>query len=261
MTDSSGNDVEVVLFAHTQGNFLGGCIASLYRATAYAEEYGLTVALTAVLHSPTLLTRRVAEHLLDARWRVIDLPMADMSAARNAVRLSVRGRHVAFVDGNDLWCETWLREACLAAIRQPAVWRPEVLLTFGNDFHASAGYAAIFQPSFLSDPSLLLARNVLPSGFLSPRAVLSTHPWPQLDRDRGWVAVDRWWACDVAAAGYSHRTLPATFHYRRCPDALRTAAQPRHCGEEGRIGPTRLAGLQATHWALAARLDHLQTDA
>jgi hypothetical protein len=257
MRDTAGTDAEVVLFARAQGNFLGGCVASIHRAASHAEGRGLTVALTAVLHAPTPVTRRVAESLLDARWRILDLPTTEVSAARNAARESLRGRYVAFIDGDDLWCETWLHAACRAALVEQAVWRPELLLTFGNDFHAAAGYAAIPQPAFLPDPSVLLARDVLPSGFLAPQGLLAAHPWPQADRGHGWEAVDRWWACEVAASGHAHRALPGTFHYRRRPDALRqTAPSTPWPGEVGRIGPTRLAGLRAPHLALAARSDH-----
>jgi hypothetical protein len=245
--------VEVMLFAQAQGNFLGGSLASIRRAAAYAEARGLDVALTAVLHAPTPLTLRMAECSLDARWRVLDLPAANLDQARNAARLALRRQFAAFVDGDDLWCETWLDAACAAAKAEPAVWRPEVLLTFGNDFHTSEGYSAVFQPLHLSNPALLLVNDLLPSGFVAPREVLATHPWPPSDSERGWQAVDRWWSCEVAAGGREHRAIASTFHYRRRPEALLKRSRVPVDLMEGRTGPTRLAGLQIPQLALAAR--------
>jgi hypothetical protein len=155
---------------------------------------------------------------------------------------------VAFIDGDDLWCETWLYEACLAAEARVAVWRPEVLLTFGNDFHRPEGYSAVFQPLHLSNPALLLINDALPSGFVTSREILETHPWPQSDPTRGWCAVDRWWSCNVAAAGCELRAVASTFHYRRRPNSLLLSAS-NLTTRDGRIGPTHLAVLQTSELA------------
>jgi hypothetical protein len=195
----------------------------------------------------------MAECSLDARWRVLDLPAASLDQARNAARLALRRQFAAFVDGDDLWCETWLHAACAAAKATPAVWRPEVLLAFGNDFLRTEGYSALFQPLHLSNPALLLVDDMLPSGFVAPWEVLATHPWPPSDSARGWHAVDRWWSCEVAAGGHEHRAVASTFHYRRRPEALLRRPQVKAGFTEGRIGPTRLAGLQIPQFAFAAR--------
>jgi len=237
--DESG--IEVVLFAHAEGNFLGGCFASIRRAAAFAAARGLDVAFTAVLQEATPLTTRMAQCNLDERWRILDLPQASLHQARNAARLVLRRPFAAFVDGFDLWCETWLHAAFTAAKITRAVWRPEVLLTFGNDFHYSEGYAAIFQPCHLFSPGCLLMGDPLPSGFFASRTILETHEWPSSDPERGWSAIDRWWNCEVAASGYEHRAVTNTFHYRRRPDALLTTPRMSRSADLERIGPTRLA--------------------
>jgi hypothetical protein len=253
MNSRKDDGIEVVLFAHAQGNFLGGSIASILRSAAYAEARGIIVTLTAVLYAPTPLTLKTAESKLDARWRMLDVPNASLHQARNAARIAVRQQFAAFVDGYDLWCETWLYAAYLAVGERRAVWRPELLLTFGNDFHRSPGYSAVFQPVHLLKPAVLMANDQLPSGFVAPRTVLETHAWPCADDERGWQGVDRWWSCEVAASGYEHRAIESTFHYRRRPDALfATPRRPANLGEE-RIGPTRLALPQTSQRAFAVR--------
>lgn len=253
MNELAGSAIEVVLFARDQGNFLGGCFASIRRAAAYAMAKGADVAFTAVLQASTPLTLRMVECNVDEHWHVLDLPEASLDQARNAARRALRMPLVAFVDGYDLWCETWLHAVCAAAQKGRAVWRPEVLLTFGNDSGLSAGYSAIFQPLHLSNPSLLLVSDPLPSGFAAPRKIFECCAWPAPDPERGWAAIDRWWNCEVAAAGYEHRAIHSTFHYRRRPEALlKMPRTPLQSGPD-RIGPTRLAMVQMPRLTQMAR--------
>lgn len=239
-------DLEVVVFIHDEGHFLGGCITSVMRAVAYAESKGRSVALTAVLRAATPLTRAWVDQRLATGWRILDCPEATLSQARNAARLAAVGRLVAFVDGYDLWCEDWLDRAADAATREPAIWHPEVLITFGNDFQSTSGYSVIFQPLRLDYPAELLSEQRFASGFVVPRDILSAHPWPDDDAERGWNAPDHWWNCDVAAAGHMHRALPEAFHYRRLPEATRVIAAPRRGTPKARIGPTALARCNTT---------------
>lgn len=257
MTDSNDRGLEVVLFAHTQGNFLGGCLSSIRRAATYAETRGLDLAFTVILYAATPLTIRMVERNLDERWRVLDFPQANLHDARNAARLALRKPYAAFVDGYDLWCQTWLYAAWKAVLTRAAVWRPELLLTFGNDFHLNAGYSAVFQPLNLFDPALLISSNPVPSGFVAPKRILESQAWPSVDPKRGWGAVDRWWSCEIAARGHAHRAVPCTFHYRRVPEAVLNTSQIVPSASEDRIGPSRLAKLQSASVIFTARVGSL----
>jgi hypothetical protein len=230
-------DLEVVVFVHDQGHFLGGCITSVMRASAYAEARGRSVLLTAVVRAPTPLTSAWVHQRLDTRWRILHSPGSALSQARNLARLAITGRHVAFIDGDDLWCENWLDSAAAAVSREPAIWRPETLITFGSDFHSPAGRSLMFQPIKLDDPSILLSHQILASGFVAPREILMANPWPDPDAERGWDQPDHWWNCNVAGTGHTHRALADTFHYRH----IRGAGVGSPTSPRGRIGPTVLA--------------------
>lgn len=234
-------DIEVVVFASGEGHFLGGCITSVMRAVVYAEANGRSVVLTVVVQAATPLTRAWVSQRLNSRWRALHCPGSTLSEARNTARLSVTGHYAAFIDGYDLWCETWLDRAVDAATRELGIWHPEVLITFGNDFHSSAGYSVMFQPRVLGDQATLLSGRTFASGFLTSRAILIEHPWPDADPERGWDTPDHWWNCNVAAAGHLHRVLPAAFHYRRIPDANVGRPGQLPGAPRCRIGPTRLA--------------------
>jgi glycosyltransferase involved in cell wall biosynthesis len=236
-------DLEVVVFAHDERHFLGSCITSVMRAAAYAESKGRSVILTAVVRAATPLTSAWVHQRLSAGWQVLNCPDLTLSQARNLARLAVTGRHVAFIDGYDLWCETWLDRAADAASRESAIWRPEALITFGNDFHSSAGYSVFFQPLRLDCAAVLLSHQTFASGFLAPRDIVLAHPWHDADVERGWDTPDHWWNCDVAAAGHMHRALPEAFHYRRLPDANTMGTSLPRGTPKIRIGPTPLARL------------------
>jgi glycosyltransferase involved in cell wall biosynthesis len=236
-------DLEIVVFVHNEGHFLGGCITSVMRAAVYAKSKGRSVILTAVVRAATPLTSAWVHQHLTTDWQVLNCPDLTLSQARNLARLAVTGRHVAFIDGYDLWCETWLDYAADAASREPAIWRPEALITFGNDFHSAAGYSVVFQPRRLDCAAVLLSHKNLASGFLASRDIVLAHPWHDADAERGWDAPDHWWNCDVAAAGHMHRALPDTFHYRRLPDANTVDLGLPHGTPKIRTGPTPLARL------------------
>jgi glycosyltransferase involved in cell wall biosynthesis len=234
-------DLEVVVFAHNEEHFLGGCITSVMRACEYAEANGRSVVLTVVVRAATPLTSAWVSQRLSSRWQVLNCPDLTLGQARNLARLATTGQNVAFIDGYDLLCETWLDRAADAASREPAVWRPEALVTFGNDFHSSAGYSVIFQPLRLDHADVFLSHQSLVSGFVAPRDILLEHPWPDVDAERGWDSPDHWWNCDVAAAGHQHRALPETFHYRRMPGTDVEVPSLSRGSPKIRVGPTSLA--------------------
>ena len=64
--------------------------------------------LTAVVRAPTPLTKEWVHQRLATGWQILNCPDLTLGQASNLARLAVTGRHVAFIDGYDLWCETWL---------------------------------------------------------------------------------------------------------------------------------------------------------
>lgn len=112
----------------------------------------------------------------------------------------------------------------------------------GSDYFDHRFYWTQFQsdtsvPSF--DIRDLLAVEAYSSSFFAPRLLLDRVPFPLEDPARGWGCVDWWWTCNIAGAGYHHRTLPHSFHYRLVGLDGKPVARRPDIGSY-RVGPTTL---------------------
>lgn len=237
----SAPDVSIALFAGSEGHRLHGAVLSAERAARHARAVGRTVDCCIWLHHATFETRDWLDTVLANNWRVAGT--ADSLGAARRQAAASPGRHVAFLDGPDLWSENWLTAGLAAAeaAARPAAWHPETVIGFAADFESIDGYRLIAQPDTAAgyDPAALLDGNAWPTGPLVPREILDAVPWPDEDAARGWSCIDWWWACNVAGLGHPHRTVPGTLHYQRHDEAGR-AFSP-FAAQDGRIGPTPLA--------------------
>jgi hypothetical protein len=234
-------DLRVFLFALDEGHLLGAAAYGVRRAAAHARGHGHVVRLTLVLRGQDAPTAHWAERRLDAEWDVLHSASPDLAAARNLAHEHAGTGLVAFVDGHDLWCEHWLHAAARAALQEPAIWRPEVLITFASDVLAVEAYSVVPQPDTSEDAAVLLLEEPYLAGFLAPAALLRSQPWPSSDSERGWDKPDQWWSCNAAAANHRHGALPDTFHYRRVPWHIETTHPAPLPSGDCRIGPTPLS--------------------
>ena len=96
--------VSAILPAHNEQEFIAGCIASVFNCR---HPTGLLEILV-VDHASTDATKDLANR---AGATVLELKGGRIGAVRNAGLRAARGEYVAFVDGDCLVPETWLRSA------------------------------------------------------------------------------------------------------------------------------------------------------
>ena len=140
----------------------------------------------------------------------------------NELRENVHIRVIAFLDGDDLWTENWLVAAhALCAAEPRTIAHPYVDWVFGETRSLSFPPDQT-DPQF--DPATLRVTNAWDALCLAPRDALLEHPFQPRALAQGYAFEDWLWNLDTIRAGYVHRVVPDTIHFKRS----RLGSQFRH---------------------------------
>jgi glycosyltransferase involved in cell wall biosynthesis len=209
-------DISVVVNAHREGLLLLPSLRSAAASIEQAEKLGLRCELVVALDRPDDLTREMAAHAGTLVKSVLNLQLdfGDLGESRNSAVKQSRGKYVAFLDGDDLFCSTWLRDAFGFAESDARllVLHPDFSLYFGPTPH-------VFKHVGMDDPSyetaMLAFTNLWTALCFAPRDLLLRCPYPRTDLSRQ-VGYEDWgWNMRVVAEGALHLTVPRTFHVVR----------------------------------------------
>lgn len=209
-------DVTVVVNAHREGLLVHTCVRSVAAAIEAAEAVGVTCELSVVLDNPDETTRDfVRGHRLLTQARIMETNFGDLAAARNLGAETARGRFVAYVDADDLWCRDWLAKAHAAAIAfdRPAIWHPERNLIFGAVDPYYFVHMDMEDPEF--DIDWLRIENYWTALSFGLRSIYLDHPYHPNRIDEGFGYEDWGWNIRTIAVGLIHKTVPSTMHFIR----------------------------------------------
>jgi hypothetical protein len=216
-------DITVTLNFHREGALAHAALASLGDLVNAARNAGLTVETQAILDRPDELTR----HIVGRHGRRIDkveeVSLGDLGLSRNAGARLARGRFLAFLDGDDLWGNQWLRAAFASADagapEQDAIWHANYLYVFNSEpaDGMSGGSLRVMSgsdtPGF--NPDLLLFGNLWSANTFARRDIYLRLPYRAVARERG-LGIEDWsWNLETLWAGIAHCVVPGTVHLIR----------------------------------------------
>lgn len=207
-------DITAIITAHGEGLMAGVSFHSLRDAVAVARDGGLDVEVLVVLDNPDRATREVFSDAEAHGSRVVEVSYADQGRVRNHAAELAKGRYIAFLDGDDLWSENWLTEAYAVCATDPGriIAHPEV-----NWFFEQIGnlFFMVDQTDPEFDPAYLRFSNYWDALCLSPAAAHRDHPFSDRDIAAGFAYEDWHWNLETVAAGFQHRVVPDTLHFKR----------------------------------------------
>jgi glycosyltransferase involved in cell wall biosynthesis len=206
-------DISVVVNGHREGLVLLPSLRCAAESIALAEHWGVRCEMIVMLDRPDGLTSQVARSagVLVPTATVIEVDHGDLGESRNAAVRKARGKYVAFLDGDDLWCTGWLKDAFTMASTdsRKLVLHPDFNVYFGHNPH-------IFTHVDMEDPafhvSVLALFNVWTSLCFAPRDLLLSCPYPKTDLSNQIGYEDWGWNMRAITAGALHKVVPQTFH-------------------------------------------------
>lgn len=207
-------DITAVLNAHREGSILYPSIASMLQAIQYAEHHGLSVEMLIVLDQADAITEDFVKHNCPLNSRIEHIEPGDLSKARNYAISQARGSYIAFLDGDDLWCKSWLIAAFIEAKNNcnPTIYHPEVDIYFGSED------LLVFRRD-MCDPEFNLQFLNITTYWsalsFAHSEIYQKFSYQPNDLETGFGYEDWQWNCETIYSGILHMVVPGTAHFIR----------------------------------------------
>jgi hypothetical protein len=203
-----------VLNLHREGLLGVPTLINFQQAVEFARSAGLTVEGLVICDRPDELTEAIAREPRFQSLRVEVIDGGDPAISRNTGAAMAAGKHVAFLDGDDFWCQDWLTacERYAIILDDPCILHPAVNLFFGKTPWLMV-HPDSMDPAF--DADCLRLANCWTSLCFAPRELVLRNPNRRSEPQAGFGHEDWSWNCQTLAEGIHHRPCPETFHVIR----------------------------------------------
>jgi hypothetical protein len=230
-------DITAIITAHHEGTLVGLSLQSLIEAAEHAEAQGLRVERLAFMDRPNATTAALLASRDDLKLAAEEVDFGDQGKTRNAAAARARGRYVAFLDGDDLWSFNWLLEAYRLCETDPRIIaHPE----FNCFFEGSNN---IFMKMDMTDEKFDIdyqrIANYWDALCLAPHEAHARIPYADRAIAAGYAFEDWQWNNETLEAGYVHRVVRDTVHFKR----RRAGSQHSEAQRRGvLVRPTKVFG-------------------
>jgi glycosyltransferase involved in cell wall biosynthesis len=213
-------DLSVIVTVHDETLVAGPSMAAVEASIAAAEAAGIVVERVMTLDNATPEAAAWFGQARFDHWDRHVMEEGDLGRVRNAVLPRTQGRFIAFLDADDLFSESWLREGVQALRRaeeagQRAIAHPELNWLFD-------GAHSVFVKPDLDDPLYspwhFYFMNYYDSLCMAPRAAHLEHPYVHRDIPAGLSFQDWQFSIETIAAGWHHLAARNTIIFKRRRD-------------------------------------------
>lgn len=210
--------VSCVINAHREGGYLHRSIKSALKNISFAEKHGIQCGLIIILDNPSADTVEIADSLQQKNSdtiRIVSCDYGDLSESRNRAVIEAEGEFVAFLDGDDLWGESWISSAYIKAkkLNSESVIHPQYNIYFSKTDchvmeHVSQGDSSFF-PEFFHE------QNYWTSLSFASKKIYLDFPYKRNDISDYFGYEDWTWNCETVQSGITHAIATNSIHFIR----------------------------------------------
>jgi glycosyltransferase involved in cell wall biosynthesis len=232
--------VSIIITAHDEGDIVEQSIFSALENKKRAElEHSCRVELILVADVASSATLKSIMKF-KKQLTVLETNFGDVGLARNLGLTNTHSKYVSFLDGDDLFCFSWISKCLRLMSNEPEnqermVLHPEISLYFGP--HSKQTIGSILHESSNSEtfrPLKLLTSNLWTSLSFGQKSVYEKFPFKS-NQEFVFFGYEDWnFNMEILKAGIEHRVVPETVHFLRRdkPDGMqsnwkRQQKQPR----------------------------------
>lgn len=201
--------------AHREGHILCATISSVKRAISHADACGLSCVALVVLDNPDNDTREIVLRECDGFAEVHEVNFKDLAYSRNYATETSTGKYTTFLDGDDLWCKSWLVESYVAAERSknPTVIHPEYNIYFDGDYNHVFHHVDMDDSDF--EHELIFKMNYWTALSFAETSIYKNQQYRKNNILEGFGYEDWTWNYETISQGIVHKIAPGTVHFIR----------------------------------------------
>lgn len=208
-------DVSCVIVGHRESHTIYVTILSVIRAVSHAREFGLDVEINLILDRPDEETKEIASRTLEGLGTVHLVDYGDLAHSRNYATSQCQSRFLAFIDGDDLWCKTWILDAYSYALEHPSnrVYHPEFNIYFGADDSHVLHHVDMEDSDF--ELEAIYRSNYWTALSFAEQGIYAQYPYRKNTITDGFGYEDWTWNFQTISNNIIHKTVPGTTHFIR----------------------------------------------
>lgn len=208
-------DITVIITGHDEGRILHRTLASVFRAVNYASKNDVDIEVILHMDTPSERLKKYVENSeYKKRMIIYENNFKDLGLSRNFASNKASGKYLAFIDGDDLFCEDWLFKAFSYAekLGNENILHPEYFVNFETK-------NLIWRRISSTDPSFrygaLMYFNPWDATIFLNRSILQKCTFKKLTKESGFGYEDYAYFCDTLAINIQHLIVPATVVFVR----------------------------------------------
>lgn len=200
--------------AHGEGALAGVSYKNMCNTVEFARAKGLSVEKLLLLDRADKYTGAIFQGLDQSDVTIIETDFGDQGKVRNLAANKANGKYIAFIDGDDLWSDNWLCEAhmLLEGFGEMGIAHPEFNWFFGG---VSSLMINVDQESEQYEEDFLRHANYWDAMCMARTSTHIAHPYCERRIKAGFAFEDWHWNCETITAGFIHKIVPDTIHFKR----------------------------------------------
>jgi len=207
-------DVTCIVVGHRESHIIGTTIRSVIRSIQFAKQCGLSIQFIIALDRADTDTENVVSKFVTDGATLFNVDYGDLSKTRNKAVTEANGNYVTFIDGDDLWCRSWIVDSYRSAQKRPGtVWHPEFNIYFGNENQHVFNHVDMDDDDFIEDA--IYQTNYWTALSFSEKRVYENFQYRENRISEGFGYEDWTWNFETIKNGITHHVARGTSHFIR----------------------------------------------